>query len=52
VISWTSNQAEEKEDWSSGGYFEAYARPLEAVPASIMPGMSVLGEILDREVGE
>ncbi len=52
VISWTSNQAEEKEDWSAGGYFEAYARPLEAVPAAIMPGMSVLGEVLDGEAGE
>lgn len=52
VISWTSSQAEEKEDWSPGGYFEAYARPLEAVPAAIMPGMSVLGEILDGELGE
>jgi len=51
-ISWTSNQAEEKEDWSAGGYFEAYARPVEAVPDDIMPGMSVLGEVAGGDDAE
>lgn len=46
-ISWTSNQAEEKEDWGDGGYFEAYARPLGPVPDGVAPGMSVMGEVLD-----
>ena len=48
-ISWTSSQAEEKEDWSAGGYFEAYARPVDAVRKDITPGMSVMGEVLDTE---
>jgi multidrug resistance efflux pump len=51
-ISWASSQAEEREDWSDGGYFEAYARPLEAVPREVAPGMSVMGEVLDTEAGE
>ncbi len=46
-ISWTSSQAEEKQDWSAGGSFEAYARPLAAVSRSIAPGMSVMGEVLE-----
>ena len=48
-ISWTSSQAEEKQDWSHGGYFEAYARPVDAVPREIAPGMSVMGEVLGAE---
>ena len=51
-ISWASSQAEEREDWSDGGYFEAYARPREAVPREVAPGMSVMGEVLDTEAGE
>ena len=46
-ISWTSNQAEEKQDWSDGGYFEAYARPVNGVSRDIAPGMSVMGEVLE-----
>lgn len=46
-ISWASSQADEREDWSDGGYFEAYARPLETVPDDIAPGMSVMGEVID-----
>ncbi|MEL7022802.1 MAG: hypothetical protein AAGL69_03580 [Pseudomonadota bacterium] len=42
-IEWRSSQALEKQDWSDGGYFEAYARPLTPLPVQIMPGMSVLG---------
>ena len=45
-ISWTSSQAEEKEDWSEGGYFEAYARPVTEVSRAVAPGMSVMGEVL------
>ena len=48
-ISWTSSQAEEKQDWSHGGYFEAYARPVDAVPREIAPGMRVMGEVLGAE---
>jgi hypothetical protein len=48
-ISWASSQAEEREDWSEGGYFEAYARPLETVPADVAPGMSVMGEVIESE---
>jgi multidrug resistance efflux pump len=49
-ISWTSSQAAEKQDWSDGGYFEAYARPLSQVPSLVMPGMSVMGKVLEREI--
>lgn len=51
-ISWTSSQAEEREDWSDGGYFEAYARPLEQVPAEVAPGMSVMGEVITSGSGQ
>ena len=50
-ITWLSSQAEEKEDWGDGGYFEAYARPVGEVPPGIAPGMSVMGRVLDREAG-
>lgn len=50
-VSWTSSQAEEKEDWGDGGYFEAYARPLGPVPDGITPGMSVMGEVLEAGAG-
>ena len=42
VVSWRSSQAVAKEDWSDGGYFEALAKPREALSPDIMPGMSVL----------
>jgi HlyD family secretion protein len=48
-ISWISSQAEEKQDWSDGGYFEAYAQPVAEVPAAIAPGMSVMGELLEED---
>ena len=51
-ISWFSSQADEKQDWSGGGYFEAYARPLETVSEVIAPGMSVMGEVLESGEGE
>jgi len=47
-FSWVSSQAEEMQDWSDGGYFEAYARPIGAVPDGVAPGMSVMGEILEE----
>ena len=42
VIRWRSSQAVAREEWSDSGYFEAYAAPGDTLPASIMPGMSVL----------
>lgn len=42
TIRWRSSQAVSREEWSDSGYFEAYAEPGEALPAAIMPGMSVL----------
>jgi multidrug resistance efflux pump len=47
-FSWVSSQAEEMQDWSDGGYFEAYARPVGPVPGGVAPGMSVMGEILEE----
>ena len=52
TISWTSSQATEKQDWSDGGYFEAFATPLTTVPEEVMPGMSVMGEIPEAGAGE
>ena len=48
-FTWVSSQADEKQDWSDGGYFEAYATPVDAVPVGITPGMSVMGEILEGD---
>lgn len=42
-VTWTSNQASGREDWSAGGYFELLAEPLKALPASLMPGMAIMG---------
>ena len=47
-VSWTSSQAAERQDWSDSGYFEAYAKPVSRLPDEVMPGMSVMGEIIDR----
>jgi len=52
TISWTSSQATEKQDWSDGGYFEAFATPVTTVPEEVMPGMSVMGEIPDSGAGQ
>jgi len=49
VVSWTSSQAAEKQDWSDSGYFEAYAKPVSGIPDDVMPGMSVMGEIVGTE---
>ncbi len=42
-VSWRSNQAVNKEDWSDGGYFQVLAEPINGLPPSVMPGMSVMG---------
>ncbi|MEM9171956.1 MAG: hypothetical protein AAGA84_04540 [Pseudomonadota bacterium] len=42
TVTWRSNQAVEKQDWSESGYFEAYAQPDDDLPVDVMPGMSVL----------
>jgi len=49
VVSWTSSQATEKQDWSDSGYFEAYAKPVSGMPDGVMPGMSVMGEVVAGE---
>jgi multidrug resistance efflux pump len=49
VVSWTSSQATEKQDWSDSGYFEAYAKPVSGMPEGVMPGMSVMGEVVAGE---
>lgn len=51
VVSWTSSQATEKQDWSDSGYFEAYAKPVSGMPEGVMPGMSVMGEVVTGEQG-
>ena len=43
LVSWQSNQAINKEDWSDSGYFQVLARPVDGLPSSVMPGMSVMG---------
>lgn len=42
-VSWRSNQAVNKEDWSDGGYFQVLAEPINGLPPGVMPGMSVMG---------
>lgn len=42
-VTWTSNQASSREDWSAGGYFELLAEPLEVLPEALMPGMAIMG---------
>ncbi len=42
-VSWRSNQAVNKEDWSDGGYFQVLAEPVNGMPSTVMPGMSVMG---------
>ena len=49
VVSWTSSQATEKQDWSDSGYFEAYAKPVSSMPDGMMPGMGVMGEVVTGE---
>jgi multidrug efflux pump subunit AcrA (membrane-fusion protein) len=44
-LDWMSSQAVEREDWSDSGYFSAIAQPVDGVPDSIWPGMSVMGEV-------
>ncbi len=48
-VSWLSNQAINKDDWSDSGYFQVLARPVNGIPRSVMPGMSVMGS---RNVAE
>ena len=45
TVDWTSNQATEREAWSRGGYFDVTAVPVEGMPNSFMPGMSVMAEL-------
>ncbi len=45
-VRWRSSQAVAKEDWSDSGYFEAWAEPVNGIPDSVMPGMSVMGAVL------
>ncbi len=51
-LTWTSSQAVERQDWSDSGYFEALAQPLDALPANIMPGMSVMGVVSPTETDQ
>ncbi len=51
-LTWTSSQAVERQDWSDSGYFEALAQPMEALPANIMPGMSVMGIVTPAETDQ
>lgn len=46
-ITWISSQASEREDWSNSGYFEVVTRPSEIIPGSFIPGMSVMGELVN-----
>lgn len=42
-VSWRSSQAINKDDWSDSGYFQVLAKPVNGMPKSVMPGMSVMG---------
>ena len=47
-VTWISSQANERE-WSDGGYFEVTAIPSDGVkvPQDFLPGMAVVGEVLN-----
>jgi len=51
-LTWMSSQAIERQDWSNSGYFEALAKPIEALPEDLMPGMSVRGRIDTIDLAE
>lgn len=48
-LDWTSSQAVKNDDWSDAGYFSALAEPVDAIPESIWPGMSVMGQVSRSE---
>lgn len=47
-VTWISSQANTR-DWSDGGYFQIIAEPMEGVniPAEFLPGMAVVGEVMN-----
>jgi multidrug resistance efflux pump len=51
-VRWASNQAAERQDWSASGYFEAVAEPLNGLPDGVMPGMSVMGNVMGPEASK
>lgn len=44
-VTWMSNQAATRNDWSNAGYYEIVTEPLDPIPDVYLPGMSILGEI-------
>ncbi|MXZ56392.1 MAG: hypothetical protein F4Z14_09535 [Gammaproteobacteria bacterium] len=51
-VTWMSNQAASRSDWSSAGYYEILTEPLEPIPDVYIPGMSVLGVIKNEEASD
>ncbi|MYD45234.1 MAG: hypothetical protein F4W92_02635 [Gammaproteobacteria bacterium] len=49
-VTWMSNQAASRSDWSSAGYYEIVTEPLDPIPEVYIPGMSILGVIKNEEV--
>lgn len=48
-VTWMSNQAASRSDWSSAGYYEIVTEPLDPIPEVYIPGMSILGVIKSEE---
>lgn len=44
-VTWVSNQAATRNDWSNAGYYEILTEPLDPIPEVYIPGMSMLGVI-------
>ncbi|MXZ45225.1 MAG: hypothetical protein F4Z01_09710 [Gammaproteobacteria bacterium] len=44
-VTWMSNQAASRNDWSTAGYYEILTEPLDEIPEVYKPGMSILGVI-------
>ena len=44
-VTWMSNQAATRNDWSKAGYYELVTEPLDPIPVVYIPGMSILGVI-------
>ena len=44
-VTWLSNQASTRNDWSTAGYYEIVTEPVDPIPEVYIPGMSILGVI-------
>lgn len=46
-VTWISSQASQREDWSDSGYFEVVTKPNQLIPDGFIPGMSIMGALVN-----